>query len=146
MPVAVPYATLANPQTLNLYSIVGDDPETSVDLDGHCDANDWCGTLVGIAGGLNNAVNHAYDGIVATLKDPLTPVSAAVQFADNGLMAYETKGVSLASSATLQHRGEKAPLRSLRRQCSRVVSRPLLIQGKLPRPQQKEGSQAKPEC
>jgi RHS repeat-associated protein len=35
-PVAVPYATLANPQTLNLYAMVDDDPETSADLDGHC--------------------------------------------------------------------------------------------------------------
>jgi RHS repeat-associated protein len=35
IPVAVPYATLANPQTLNLYSMVEDDPETSADLDGH---------------------------------------------------------------------------------------------------------------
>jgi RHS repeat-associated protein len=35
-PVAVPYATLANPQTLNLYAMVADDPETSADLDGHC--------------------------------------------------------------------------------------------------------------
>jgi RHS repeat-associated protein len=32
VPVAVPYATLANPQTLNLYSMVSDDPETSADL------------------------------------------------------------------------------------------------------------------
>ncbi len=34
-PVAVPYANLANPQTLNLYSMVADDPESSADLDGH---------------------------------------------------------------------------------------------------------------
>jgi RHS repeat-associated protein len=37
IPVAVPYANLINPQTLNLYSIVGDDPESFADLDGHCD-------------------------------------------------------------------------------------------------------------
>jgi RHS repeat-associated protein len=35
VPVAVPYADLTNPQTLNLYSMVDDDPETSADLDGH---------------------------------------------------------------------------------------------------------------
>jgi RHS repeat-associated protein len=35
VPVAVPYANLTNPQTLNLYSMVSDDPETSADLDGH---------------------------------------------------------------------------------------------------------------
>jgi len=35
-PVAVPYANLTNPQTLNLYSMVADDPESFADLDGHC--------------------------------------------------------------------------------------------------------------
>jgi len=34
-PVAVPYANLTNPQTLNLYSMVADDPESFADLDGH---------------------------------------------------------------------------------------------------------------
>jgi RHS repeat-associated protein len=36
VPVAVPYANLSNPQTLNLYSMVGDDPESFADLNGHC--------------------------------------------------------------------------------------------------------------
>jgi RHS repeat-associated protein len=36
VPVAVPYANLTNPQTLNLYSMVSDDPESFADLDGHC--------------------------------------------------------------------------------------------------------------
>jgi RHS repeat-associated protein len=35
MPVAVPYANLTNPQTLNLYAMVADDPESFADLDGH---------------------------------------------------------------------------------------------------------------
>ena len=34
--VAVPYANLNNPQTLNLYAMVHDNPETFADLDGHC--------------------------------------------------------------------------------------------------------------
>ncbi len=37
VPVPVPYANLANPQTLNLYSMVEDDPESFADLDGHGD-------------------------------------------------------------------------------------------------------------
>ncbi len=37
VPVPVPYANLTNPQTLNLYSMVADDPESFADLDGH-----WC--------------------------------------------------------------------------------------------------------
>jgi RHS repeat-associated protein len=36
IPIAVPYANLTNPQTLNLYSMVVDDPESFADLDGHC--------------------------------------------------------------------------------------------------------------
>jgi RHS repeat-associated protein len=35
VPVPVPYANLSNPQTLNLYSMVTDDPESFADLDGH---------------------------------------------------------------------------------------------------------------
>jgi RHS repeat-associated protein len=34
-PALVPYANLMNPQTLNLYSMVADDPESFADLDGH---------------------------------------------------------------------------------------------------------------
>jgi RHS repeat-associated protein len=35
VPVPIPYADLTNPQTLNLYSMVADDPESFADLDGH---------------------------------------------------------------------------------------------------------------
>jgi RHS repeat-associated protein len=37
VPVPVPYANLSNPQTLNLYAMVADDPESFADLDGHED-------------------------------------------------------------------------------------------------------------
>jgi RHS repeat-associated protein len=36
VPEPIPYANLSNPQTLNLYSMVADDPESFADLDGHC--------------------------------------------------------------------------------------------------------------
>jgi len=39
VPVAVPYANLNNPQTLNLYAMVADDPESFADLDGHVGGN-----------------------------------------------------------------------------------------------------------
>ena len=35
VPTPVPYANLANPQTLNLYAMASDNPETFADLDGH---------------------------------------------------------------------------------------------------------------
>jgi RHS repeat-associated protein len=34
-PASVPYATMANPQSLNLYAYVGDDPVDGEDPDGH---------------------------------------------------------------------------------------------------------------
>ena len=37
----VPYAKLDDPQSLNLYAYVRNNPLTRVDADGHCDANDW---------------------------------------------------------------------------------------------------------
>jgi RHS repeat-associated protein len=37
MPAPVPYANLTNPQTLNLYAMVSDNPESFADLDGHED-------------------------------------------------------------------------------------------------------------
>jgi len=46
VPVPVPYANLTNPQTLNLYSMASDDPESFADLDGHAQyspANSPCG-------------------------------------------------------------------------------------------------------
>ena len=36
VPAPVPYANLTNPQTLNLYAFVADNPESFADLDGHC--------------------------------------------------------------------------------------------------------------
>ena len=35
IPAPVPYASLTNPQTLNLYQYVGNNPETFADMDGH---------------------------------------------------------------------------------------------------------------
>jgi RHS repeat-associated protein len=46
-PAPVPYANFTNPQTLNLYAMVFDDPESFVDLDGHCEL--ICVIVVGAA-------------------------------------------------------------------------------------------------
>ena len=43
VPAPVPYANLANPQTLNLYVIVADNPDTFADLDGHEPGGGSCG-------------------------------------------------------------------------------------------------------
>ena len=43
VPAPVPYANLTNPQTLNLYAMVSDNPESFADLDGHfrLSLDDW---------------------------------------------------------------------------------------------------------
>ncbi len=47
-PETVPYANFGNPQSLNLYSYVNNNPTSSTDLDGHCDLDGehhgwlWC--------------------------------------------------------------------------------------------------------
>src|SRR5260370_42452295 len=58
IPAAVPYANLTNPQTLNLYSMVADDPESFADLDGHCDwcKNLWNSIVIGAAKGIHNGL------------------------------------------------------------------------------------------
>lgn len=52
-PAAVPYATFGNPQSLNLYSYVQNNPVTRADADGHC--GDICWALIGWAS-LNMAI------------------------------------------------------------------------------------------
>jgi RHS repeat-associated protein len=47
VPVPVPYANLTNPQTLNLYAMVADDPESFADLDGHLAAASGAGLAPG---------------------------------------------------------------------------------------------------
>src|SRR2546429_2291344 len=56
VPVPVPYANLTNPQTLNLYSMVADDPESFADLDGHNREHGiWEEAVEGCARGLEAA-------------------------------------------------------------------------------------------
>lgn len=52
VPAPVPYANLTNPQTLNLYAMASDNPETFADLDGH-DA---------VSPGINESSNSLTEG------------------------------------------------------------------------------------
>jgi RHS repeat-associated protein len=65
VPAPVPYANLTNPQTLNLYSMVSDDPESFADLDGHD---------IKYADGLKNA-QLVQDTVQAILANPNTSSS-----------------------------------------------------------------------
>ncbi len=51
VPVPVPYANLTNPQTINLYAMVADDPESFADLDGHDPQGNTTTNAVNTCGG-----------------------------------------------------------------------------------------------
>jgi RHS repeat-associated protein len=69
IPAPVPYADLTNPQTLNLYQFVKNDPETFTDPDGHNECGPTCPAgLFNNAGG-NGAVGPNPDtSLHATLR------------------------------------------------------------------------------
>jgi hypothetical protein len=60
VPAAVPYANLTNPQTLNLYAIVSDNPESFADLDGHMcfKLNGGCVSVVNFLKDLKDAFSQ----------------------------------------------------------------------------------------
>jgi RHS repeat-associated protein len=62
-PVTVPYANFGNPQSLNLYSYVENNPTTMGDPDGHCPPC-WGGALDGVVQTAENAAQtfKAYSG------------------------------------------------------------------------------------
>ena len=90
LPIAVPYANLTNPQTLNLYSMVADDPESFADLDGHqsdCkNPKDNCQSAVAKSNGQtaeskDNQQSQSDAGAKAAQnKKPLTPAQIKKAF------------------------------------------------------------------
>jgi len=85
VPVPVPYANLTNPQTLNLYAMVADDPESFADLDGHCcsDWADWIEQKVAV---------FQQDGMAA--NDHVSPMVAAINTFANGVTADLANGTA----------------------------------------------------
>ena len=57
-PAAVPYATFGDPQTLNLYAYVNNNPNTGIDVDGH----------LGLPGPMGSEMNPNQDGNVAAAQ------------------------------------------------------------------------------
>ncbi len=83
----VPYAKLDNPQTLNLYSYVQNNPLTRVDADGHCgDGEDGaCSKTLSVSQVTNIVVNETQSlhGPDATLSDAHQSVAHAIINGDN---------------------------------------------------------------
>jgi RHS repeat-associated protein len=91
VPVAVPYANLTNPQTLNLYAMVADDPESFADLDGH----DGDGTAIQTAkrGGASAQPNCSDVRVVAMVEQKPTVVQNQEIKDINGKVIAKATGV-----------------------------------------------------
>ena len=87
-PVPVPYANLTNPQTLNLYAMVRDNPETFADLDGH----DSIATLIGYQ-------------VNAMLQKDEAEQEAAYDYRNHDWVTVPTSGNTLTAEAEEQNLG-----------------------------------------
>ncbi len=126
MPTAVPYAMFADPQTLNLYAYLRNNPELKADSDGHCEPG--CADLIArvtVAVTMfsirHPEVGKAYDKLVSSLSlkvtgalqakipEKVSPVSggaavgAYVKLSGEGVSA----GANLSASAALGGVGVK---------------------------------------
>jgi RHS repeat-associated protein len=107
VPVPVPYANLTNPQTLNLYSMVSDDPESFADLDGHVSTQTY--QLA------NPAASSAWDpgGVVNSmtndsgLTDDEVRSLNLLRAAEAAQQAQETTAATTATAATATTAAEK---------------------------------------
>jgi RHS repeat-associated protein len=120
VPVPVPYANLTNPQTLNLYAMVADDPESFADLDGHCEedacvlesaagyiilkAIAWTAAAVGavtVAKVANDSANDMED-TAAKLANSIPPMpsesEAYLTIGSNGNLALTPEAQNLVNS------------------------------------------------
>ncbi len=82
LPVPVPYANLTNPQTLNLYAMVADDPESFADLDGHDPKGDAATSAADTCGGKEctgkNADPGSADNVAGSTPQQAPAVAAPV--------------------------------------------------------------------
>jgi RHS repeat-associated protein len=69
VPAPVPYANLTNPQTLNLYAMVSDNPETFADLNGHVEETSADTKQRGPSGGINPGDGQSEDPDTTTQND-----------------------------------------------------------------------------
>ena len=103
IPAPIPYANLTNPQTLNLYVMVSDDPESFADLDGHTGAGyasnpNWDGEV------------HSYLWIEFTYMDQLpaslTPTEMEALLAQLQAQQSQTTPQAITSANAAQQRAK----------------------------------------
>jgi hypothetical protein len=104
-PTNVPYADFGNPQSLNLYSYVENNPTTTLDLDGHCEPvcalvpliSSWVGGAIGRDGSLGSVARNvgigSLKGLGSYLSDlpDLTPASMRLPAGDFYQPSNETQ-------------------------------------------------------
>jgi RHS repeat-associated protein len=90
-PVAVPYAILGNPQTLNLYSYVGGDPTNHADPDGHaCYNRNGCNTVTVTR--VDTIGTHAnQDGTTTTVTQTTTATFSTAKGHEGQFLGATTK-------------------------------------------------------
>lgn len=112
VPTPVPYANLTNPQTLNLYAMVGDDPESFADLDGHCIP--WCTAAIGAGAGFLGDIIYqkiANPGKPINMKEAIAAgVAGAFIGGTAGLASAPLTLTTLAGETTLATTGSATVL------------------------------------
>jgi RHS repeat-associated protein len=86
IPEPVPYAILTNPQTLNIYTMVGDDHESFADLDGHCNifsclqtaATNFEKSMKTAASAAANGYEKAGNAVVTVAKDAVNNLGTGI--------------------------------------------------------------------
>jgi RHS repeat-associated protein len=125
VPVAVPYANLTNPQTLNLYAMVADDPESFADLDGHCCWDEVKGAAIGIWNVASGVAVSTYEtakayanaldkggepGLaVAAISNAVDTLESAKDSVTTAADAYSSKGASGVANQVLDQ-GEQGAM------------------------------------
>jgi RHS repeat-associated protein len=107
-PQGVPYADFSDPQTLNLYSYVRNNPMSHADADGH----DWWDEVKGFAVGTWNFTTSAAEGL-GTMAIPVYGPMKAGQDIGNAIVyagqEYYNKGVSGVANQVLDQ-GEQGAM------------------------------------
>ena len=103
-PQGVPYANYANPQSLNLYSFVGNNPLTLTDADGHASECDTCGAWLDyfIQQFFESKHSQAEEKTAATTdkqKPPTTEKGTAVERIVLGVEAAANTAVGIPKAA-----------------------------------------------
>jgi RHS repeat-associated protein len=112
VPAPVPYANLNNPQTLNLYAMVSDNPETFSDLDGHdCQGQNnstTCGKSNDSSKYIGNAAGY-YAALVAGTVSGQSSPSNSQSGQNSGSATDQTTGQSAQNTSQTQTQTQTQP-------------------------------------